>query len=166
MRYVLAVKAAVSLAAGLAITFSQSHAASVGLLVLGVFGLAYAISVSAAGLRFEPGKFLTNELPLAIAALFIGAFALINQAGGQASFVLLVAGWGLSSGTIELWLAIRARLGTALGREHLISASLALLTGLLFLVIQLDVVSAVGFFSAYLILSSVHLGIAAFSPKS
>jgi hypothetical protein len=166
LRYVLAVKAAVSMAAGLAITFSQSHSASVGLLVLAIFSIGYAVLAAAAGLRFEPAMFLTNELPLSVAALVIGVFALINQSGGQASFVILVASWGLFSGGLELWLALRVKLKSVLGREHLISASLALLLSLVFLAAQLDVVSAVGFFSAYLILSSVHLGIAAFSPKS
>jgi uncharacterized membrane protein HdeD (DUF308 family) len=51
-------------------------------------------------------------------------------------------------------------------REHLITAGLALVLGLLFLVTPMDAVSSVGFFGAYLVLSSVHLGIAAFSPRS
>jgi hypothetical protein len=35
---------------------------------------------------------------------------------------------------------------------------------LLFLIVPLDIVSAVGFFGAYLVLSAVHLGISAATP--
>ena len=165
MRYLLAVKAAVSIAAGLAITFSQAHSATVGLLVLGVYGLTYAVLVSAFALRFEAKNFVVGELPLVIVALFVGAFALLNGSAGASFFVVLVSVWGLSFAGFETWRAFRARLATGLGREHLISAVLAAVLGVLFLTVPMDVVSSVGFFSAYLILSSVHTGIAAFSPK-
>jgi hypothetical protein len=35
----------------------------------------------------------------------------------------------------------------------------------LFLIAPLDIVSAVGFFGAYLALSAIHLGISALTPK-
>jgi hypothetical protein len=36
---------------------------------------------------------------------------------------------------------------------------------LLFLAVPLDIISAVGFFGAYLVLSAVHLGISATTPS-
>ncbi|MEN9753532.1 MAG: hypothetical protein RL670_1223 [Actinomycetota bacterium] len=165
MRFVLAAKAALSFAAGIVITFSQSHSANVGLLVFGIYAAAYALVVSAVALRFEPARFLVDELSLVILAATISCFALLNLNSDKATFALLVAIWGLVSAGYELLAARRSRPSGLKNREQLISASMALLLAGLFLFVPLDVVSAVGFFGAYLVLSSVHLGIAAFSPK-
>jgi uncharacterized membrane protein HdeD (DUF308 family) len=43
---------------------------------------------------------------------------------------------------------------------------LSIVLGMLFLVAPLDIVSAVGFFGAYLIVSGVQLAVAAASPAS
>ena len=47
----------------------------------------------------------------------------------------------------------------------MISSVLSLLLGVLFLAAPIDIVSAVGFFGAYLVLTGVHLAIAAFTPE-
>jgi hypothetical protein len=75
------------------------------------------------------------------------------QNNSDATFVLLVALWGISQAAIDL-----------INRDA-ISASLAFLLAVLFALVPMDVVSAVGFFGAYLIVSGVHLGIAAYKPK-
>jgi uncharacterized membrane protein HdeD (DUF308 family) len=166
MRFVVAAKAALSFAAGIAITFSQSHHSTVGLWVLGIFGLAYAVVITGLSLKFEPSRFLVDELAVVLLAGTIGVFSLLNTSAGAATFVALVAIWGLVSAGYEFLIALRSRPSAFKNRDHLISAGLALMLGLLFLLAPLDIVSAVGFFGAYLMLSSVHLGIAAFSPKS
>jgi uncharacterized membrane protein HdeD (DUF308 family) len=166
VRFVVAAKAAVSLAAGLAITFSQSHHSAVGLWVLGIFGLAYAAVVTALSLKFEASRFVVDELALVVLAGTIGVFSLLNIEAGDAAFVSLVAIWALVTAGYELLIALRSRPSGLKNRDHLISAGLALVLGVLFLLAPLDIVSAVGFFGAYLVLSSVHLGIAAFSPKA
>ena len=51
-----------------------------------------------------------------------------------------------------------------MGSEMCIRDSLSIVLGLLFLVAPLDIVSAVGFFGAYLVISGVQLGVAAASP--
>jgi hypothetical protein len=80
-------------------------------------------------------------------------------------FVYLVTGWGLIAGAFEMYLARRSGFATRFGKDSLISASLSLLVGLLFLAVPLDIISAVGFFGAYLVLSAVHLGISATTPS-
>jgi uncharacterized membrane protein HdeD (DUF308 family) len=63
-----------------------------------------------------------------------------------------------------LYLARKAGLATRSGKDSLINAVLSLGIGMLFLIVPLDIVSAVGFFGAYLVLSGVHLGISATTP--
>jgi hypothetical protein len=76
-----------------------------------------------------------------------------DRQNADATFVLLVAIWGVTQSATDVI------------NQDLISASLALLLAILFALVPMDIVSAVGFFGAYLMLSGVHLGIAAYSPK-
>ena len=169
MQKILGVKAAVSIAVGLFITFTQSHSAGTGLFALAVFGIGFAASNVAATI-WAKGKYLSVEsLPLTLIALAVGSFAaLIPQTDPTAqglAFVYLVAGWAVISGAMELYLANRAGFKTRSGKDGLISAVLGLALGLLFLIVQLDIVSAVGFFGTYLVISGVHLAIAALTPQ-
>jgi hypothetical protein len=52
-----------------------------------------------------------------------------------------------------------------MGKDNLLNAGFGLLLGVLFLIAPLDIVSAVGFFGAYLVLTGTHLGISAATPK-
>jgi hypothetical protein len=71
----------------------------------------------------------------------------------------------LIAGSFELYLARREGFATRMGKDSLLNAGFGLLLGLLFLIAPLDIVSAVGFFGAYLVLSATHLGISAGTPK-
>jgi hypothetical protein len=165
MRLVQAVKSAIAVAAGFVITFSQSHNAAVGLLVFGIFAFAYGILVSGFALRFEASRYLREELVVSVTSVTLATFALLNQSAELGVFTILVGAWALVLAANEGQLAWRARPNGNRSREHLITAGLALVLGLLFLINPMDAVSSVGFFGAYLVLSSVHLGIAAFSPS-
>ena len=169
MQKILGVRAIVFLAVGLFITFTQSHSAATGLFALALFGIGFAVANVAATI-WAKGKYLSVEsLPLTLIAMAVGLFAaLIPQTEPTAqglAFVYLVAGWALISGAMELYLANRAGFRTRSGKDGLISAGLGLAIGLLFLIVQLDIVSAVGFFGAYLVISGVHLAIAALTPQ-
>lgn len=174
MRQTNALRAAVSLAVGLFITFSQSHAASIGLLALAIFSLAFAATNAGASAIWGKGLAAIEAMPLTLVSLLIGIFSImalsldsnLSNDGAQTAFIGLVTVWGLVSGAFELYLARRASLKTSHGREFLLSAILSAVLGLLFLVAPLDIVSAVGFFGAYLIVSGVQLGVAAATPSS
>lgn len=168
MRQTNALRAAVSLAVGLFITFSQSHAASIGLLALAIFSLAFAVTNAGASAIWGKGIAAIEAMPLTLVSLLIGIFAIMGSGSDseQTAFIGLVTVWGLVSGAFELYLARRASLKTSHGREFLLSAILSAVLGLLFLVAPLDIVSAVGFFGAYLIVSGVQLGVAAATPSS
>ena len=169
MPKVLGVKAALSIAVGLFITFTQSHSAATGLFALAIFGIGFAVANVVATI-WAKGKYLSVEsLPFTVLALAVGLFAaLIPQTEPTAQalvFVYLVAGWAVISGAMELYLANRAGFRTRSGKDGLISAVLGLALGLLFLIAPLDIVSAVGFFGTYLVISGVHLAIAALTPQ-
>jgi uncharacterized membrane protein HdeD (DUF308 family) len=169
LQKILGVRAIVFLAVGLFITFAQSHSAATGLFALAIFGIGFGVANVAATI-WAKGKYLSVEsLPFSVIACAVGLFAaLIPQTEPTAQalvFVYLVAGWAVISGAMELYLANRAGFKTRGGKDGLISAGLGLALGLLFLIGQLDIVSAVGFFGAYLVISGVHLAIAALTPQ-
>jgi hypothetical protein len=168
MRQSNALRAAVSLGVGLFITFSQLHNATIGLLALAIFSMGFAITNSLGSIVWGKGLVAIEAMPLTVVSLLVGVFALMAMSGesAQTAFIGLVTVWGLVSGAFELYLARRASIKSTEGREFLMSAILSATLGLLFLVAPLDIVSAVGFFGAYLIVSGVQLGVAAATPSS
>ena len=169
MKIVLALRAAISLAIGLFITFSQSHSAATGLLALAVFGLGFAVLNGISTSIWGKGLTAIENMPLTVAAVIIGLLAVLVPTGdlvaSQMAFIYLVTGWGLIAGSFELYLARRSGFGSRAGKDSLINACFSLLLGLVFLIAPLDVISAVGFFGAYLAISGVHLAIAAGTPS-
>jgi uncharacterized membrane protein HdeD (DUF308 family) len=169
LQRILGVRAAVFIAVGLFITFTQSHSATTGLFALALFGIGLA-AANLVSTIWAKGKYLSVEsLPLTLIALAVGLIAaVIPQTEPTAqglAFAYLVAGWAVISGAMELYLANRAGFRTRSGKDGLISAVLGLALGLLFLIATLDIVSAVGFFGAYLVISGVHLALAALTPQ-
>jgi hypothetical protein len=169
VKFVLALRAAISFGVGIFITFNQSHSAATGLFALGIFGIGFAALNAIGSSVWGKGIFSLENFPLTLAALILGAASLLVPTGNLEAaglvFVFLVAGWGLVSGAFELYLARRSGFATRSGKDNLLNAVLSLGLGLLFLIVPLDIVSAVGFFGAYLVLSAVHLGISAGTPN-
>jgi hypothetical protein len=169
VKFVFAARAAISFGVGIFITFNQSHSAATGLLALAIFGLGYAVLNGIGSVVWGKGIFSIENFPLTLAALIIGTAAILVPVTepnvAALIFVYLVTGWGLISGAFEMYLARRSGFTSRFGKDSLISASLSLLVGLLFLAVPLDIISAVGFFGAYLVLSAVHLGISATTPS-
>ena len=169
MQKVLGVRAIIFVAVGLYITFTQSHSAATGLFALAVFGIGLAVANIAATIWDKRSYLSVESLPLTLISLAAGLFAaLIPQTDLTAqalAFVYLVSGWAVVAGAIELYLANRRGFRTRAGKDCLITAVLGLGIGLLFLIAPLDIVSAVGFFGAYLVICGVHLAIAALTPE-
>ena len=164
-RIALAARAGISLAVGLFVTFSQSHGAELGLLALGIFGLSFAVLNGLASAVFQKGMAAIQNVPLVMVALLIGIFAL-SASDDELAFKFLVTGWAIIAGAFELFQSRRAGFKTAEGRDLLINSCFSLLLAVLFLLAPLDIVSQVGFFGAYLMMSGVHIGIAAASPAA
>jgi hypothetical protein len=169
VKFVFALRAAISFGVGIFITFNQSHSAATGLFALGIFGIGFAVLNGIGSSVWGKGIFSLENFPLTLAALILGAAALLVPTGNLEAaglvFIFLVSGWGLVSGAFELYLARRSGFATRSGKDNLLNAVLSLGLGVLFLIVPLDIVSAVGFFGAYLVLSAVHLGISAATPN-
>ncbi len=163
-------RAVFALAGGLFITFSQSHAAVIGLTVFAAFALLTGIAT----LVVERKAALKKLLQLSIVKIVAGLLAVIAfvQSGGFSTtqtaantqlglLLTIVAGWAIVVGAIEIYLASKEGFSNREGRDFLISAIFSLALAVLFLLVSPDVVSTVGFFGAYLILLGVHWGIAA-----
>jgi hypothetical protein len=169
VKLVFAARAAISFGVGIFITFNQSHSAATGLLALGIFGIGFALLNGIGSAVWGKGIFSPENFPLTLTALIVGTAAILVPVTepnvAALVFVSLVTGWGLISGAFEMYLARRSGFTSRFGKDSLISASLSLLVGLLFLAVPLDIISAVGFFGAYLVLSAVHLGISATTPS-
>ena len=148
------------------------------MLALGIFGLGFAIVNGFASVIFQRGLSAIENVPLTMVALLIGIFALmapntisgaIEQSSSAAAsdalaFKFLVTGWAIIAGAFELYQSRRAGFKSSTGRDLLINASMGLLLAVLFLLAPLDIVSQVGFFGAYLLMSGVHTAISAASP--
>ncbi|MEN9965714.1 MAG: hypothetical protein RJA60_711, partial [Actinomycetota bacterium] len=121
--------------------------------------------IGLASVIFQKGLAAIENVPLVMVALLIGIFAL-SASNDEMAFKFLVTGWAIIAGAFELFQARRSGFRTTSGRDLLINACFSLLLALLFLLAPLDIVSQVGFFGAYLMMSGVHIGIAAASPAS
>jgi hypothetical protein len=147
---------------------------------LGIFGLGFAFLNGISSVIFQKGLSAIENIPLTMVALLIGIFALmapnsisgaiettVSSATSDAlAFKFLVTGWGIIAGAFELYQSRRAGFRSANGRDLLINASMGLLLAVLFLLAPLDIVSQVGFFGAYLLMSGVHGAISAASPAT
>ncbi len=164
MRIIHLPRAVLALLGGLFITFSQSHAAVIGLSVFALFTLLSAIGVIVIERKAKTKRALSLAV-VSIIASVMSLVAIVQSLGIESDssrlvFLMLVSGWALITSAIELYLASREGFAERAGRDYLISAVFSLALGGLFLLASPDVVSAVGFFGAYLILLGVHWGIA------
>lgn len=163
LRAPVLVRALPALGVGLGITFTADHSSRLGLLALGILGLASALALIVGALRLPRGEALRDlHLGLGVVYAIAGAVALLLP-GTRLSFLLLVlAGWSVISGALELVWGIRRRTDHPFGRDALIvgggTLALAVVLGL-----TSDPVSAVGFLGAYAVVVGVFLVIAALS---
>ena len=166
MRLNLILRTAICLEVGLVITFSQVHNVTLGLQSLTSFGVGYAMITIFVALLQRKKLASYQNLPITGLALVVGLIAAqAPTTGGMIWFRLLVAGWGVLSGCYEIWLASKASFRSMRGKEQLLTGLLGLILGALYLLVPLSEIDAVGFFGAYLIISAVHLGIAAASER-
>lgn len=153
---------------GLAITFTADHSAAIGLVMFGAFGLATALVLVLTSLRMRRDEPMRNlHRGLAMIAALAGALALIVLAtvgGGLALLLLLVGGYAVLAGALEVVWGIRHRVAHPLARDAII-IGIGTLAFAVVLAPVGDSVSAVGFFGAYAVVLGVFLLIASLSLK-
>ncbi len=162
-------RAVPALIVGLSITFIADHSALIGLIMLGAFGLATAAVLVLTDVRMrrgEPLKLLHRGLAVitGIAGLLALLVVATTTTAGLGMLVLLVGGFAVLAGGLELVWGIRHRDRSALARDAVVigAGTLALAVVLAFVG---DPVSAVGFFGAYAVVLGVFLVIAGLSAR-
>lgn len=151
--------------------FSQDHSSLVGIQVLQFVSIAL-VSGSLVMLRIPRLKLTFKEIALpSTLSLLVAAMTLLfgGQFGGVDAEKLLVLRslvslFVVGMAALELTFSRRAKPEDVL--ELRISAGLGVITGLVFCLAPLDDLNAVGFFSAYLALSSVQRAIWAAGPSN
>lgn len=181
----VATRAAVAIAAGLAVTFVSDHSAQFGLVVFGLFaaatGLAFAWVASLAAIA------PTRIAYWVAAATAIGCAIAAFSGHGLGSLVAVLVGFAAVTGAIEIGVGLRTRRDGAHARDAVITGILSIVfTGALVLiprdfahawetvakeggtvsgVVTADVV-VVGMFGAYAVVLGVYLAIAAVSLRN
>jgi uncharacterized membrane protein HdeD (DUF308 family) len=162
------VRALPALIVGLAITFIADHSALLGLVMLAIFGLGSAIALVATGLRLErsePVRSLHGALSVVAALVGLLAAAAAAVFGSTLPvLLLLVGGYAVLAGALELVWGIRHRDRSPLARDAVI-VGVGTLALAVVLALVADPVSAVGFFGAYTVVLGVFLIIAGLSLR-
>ncbi len=155
-----------ALAVGLVITFTADHSPALGLTALAGFGLASSLVLALSSLRLprgEPVRPLSRGL--ALIAGIAGALALvvlISGGIGLALLLLLVGGYAVLAGALELVWGIRHRDRSPLARDAIVIGVGTLALAIVLALVG-DPVSAVGFFGAYGVVLGIFLLIAGVS---
>ena len=165
MRLLLILRAEVFLGVGLFITFNQAHTYATGVTALALFAFGYALVSGIASLVKRGQIALAEGVVPAVIALAVGIGATVTASDAQLWLVKLLAFWGIAVGITEFAQAYRVGLKSSHGKDLVISSALALAFGIFYLAVPLAELDVVGYFGAYLILSAVHLGIAAASER-
>lgn len=161
-------RAVPALVVGLAITFTADHSPVIGLVMLAVFGVGSALVLLISAARMaggEPVRALHRGL--AIVAALAGSLAvvvLVTIGGGLPLLLLLIGGYAVLAGALELVWGIRHRDRSLFARDAVIAGGATLALAVVLALVG-DPVSAVGFFGAYAVMLGVFLVIAGLSLK-
>lgn len=157
-----------ALAVGLTITFIADHSAVLGLVMVAIFGIGSALVLVATSVWLEPTEPLRSlHLALSVVAAIVGVLAAAAAVAFGSSLpvlLLLVGGYAVLAGALELVWGIRHRDRSPLARDAVI-VGIGTLALAIVLALVADPVSAVGFFGAYTVVLGVFLIIAGLSLR-
>lgn len=184
MRHVQLLRALFAAVAALMITFSSDHSAPVGLSVFSGFVFVTALAHVLAAWLVLPAGSRWSSILLAAVGVVAGMASGIPAWRSDDLFFIVVSGWALISGGIELLAGIRARrTGDALARDAITVGALGILLAVVLLLLipagfvqeyTIDkagtfllsgIILGVGMFGGYAAIVAVFLGIAGLTPK-
>lgn len=169
MRSTLWIQTAFLFAVGIFITFSQIHNAIIGNLGLMFVALGFATAATIEVLKTKlSGKSSDKSNGSAILQVLIfGAIAtaaiVFAASNNIVSFLVLVISFAVFNGLLELKKVSVQKESKLSAFIHFGLVAALVISGAL---TGLDPVAFVGFFGAYAVILSVHLGITAASPKA
>ncbi len=183
MRHVQLLRALFAAIAALMITFSSDHSAAVGLSVFSGFVFVSALAHVLAAWLVLPAGSRWYSILLAAVGVVAGMASGIPAWRSDDLFFIVVSGWALISGGIELLAGIRARrTGDLLARDAITVGALGILLAVVLLLIPAGflqeytiekagtfllsgIILGVGMFGGYAAIVAVFLGIAGLTPK-
>ncbi|MGR2752332.1 DUF308 domain-containing protein [Agromyces arachidis] len=163
------VRGALALVPAAVITFSQDHSPAFGLTVFGSWAVVAGLVVGALSLRLvadRVGRMTAAANGVVTVASGLVALGLRDTASnGVGAFTFSVAVWAAVTGIIELLAGLRLRGRSPAARDVIAAGALTAALALVFVLLPLDPVTAVGLLGAYLVLIGVLLLIGGFSQK-
>jgi uncharacterized membrane protein HdeD (DUF308 family) len=163
------VRGALALVPSAIITFSQDHSPALGFAVFGGWALAAGVIVGALAARLVVDRmarwtFVANGVLTASAGLI--ALGLRDTVlDGVGAFTFTVAVWAAVTGILELVVGLRSRGRIAAARDWIAAGALTAILALVYVLLPLDPVTAVGLLGAYFVVLGVLLLIGGFSLK-
>ncbi len=181
--YVPIARAVPALILATVVTFTAEHSATLGLTTFGLFGLATGAVILVAALR-QRGVVVERAL-LGVQggiAILAGAAALAVPGAGLPFLILLLTGFAVVTGFIELYLGVRGRRTNSFGRDRIFLGGLTVLLAIAVLLVPPGFVQSftgpdgvaraltaavvvVGLLGAYWAIAGIHLVIAGLSLK-
>lgn len=183
MRHVQLSRALFAAIAAAMITFSSDHSAPVGLSVFSGFVFVTALVHALAAWLVLPAGSRWPSVLLALVGVVAGSVSGVPAWRSDDLFFIVVAGWALLSGAIELYAGIRSRRsGDPLSRDAITVGAFGILLGVVLLLIPsgfvqeytIDqagtfvlsgIILGVGMFGGYAAIVAVFLGIAGLTPQ-
>ncbi|MDQ0894034.1 HdeD family acid-resistance protein [Agromyces ramosus] len=147
------------------ITFSPNHSPAFGLLVFGVWAIVSGLVVGALSLRLTVERGIRTLFAVNGVATVVAGILAVTLPGVLPFLLYLVSVWAAVTGIVELFAGLRARGHSAVARDWIAVGVSTAVLALVFLVVPLDAVAAVGFLGGYLVIVGVYLLIAGFSLK-
>jgi uncharacterized membrane protein HdeD (DUF308 family) len=163
------VRGALALVPSAIVTFSQDHSPALGFTVFGGWALATGVIVGALAARLVADRmarwtFVANGVLTATAGLI--ALGLRDTAlDGVGAFTFTVAVWAAVTGILELVVGLRSRGRIAAARDWIAAGALTAILALVYVLLPLDPITAVGLLGAYFVVLGVLLLIGGFSLK-
>jgi uncharacterized membrane protein HdeD (DUF308 family) len=160
------VRGILALVPAVVVTFSPNHSPAFGLFVFGVWAVVSGLIVGALSLRLTVERGIRSLFAAgAVATVAAGILALTVPGGGLPFLLSLVSVWAAVTGIVELFAGLRARGRTPAARDWIAVGAFTALLALVYLVLPLDPVSAVGVLGGYFVIVGVYLVIGGFSLK-
>jgi uncharacterized membrane protein HdeD (DUF308 family) len=184
MRHVQLLRALFAAVAAVMITFSSDHSAPVGLSVFSGFVFVTALVQILAAWLVLPAGSRWPYVVLAALGIVAGMTSGIPIWRSDDLFFIVVTGWAIITGGVELLAGIRARrMNDPLARDAITVGALGILLGILLLFIPAGfvqeytiaeagtfvlsgIILGVGMFGGYAAIVAVFLGIAGLTPRT
>ena len=147
------------------ITFSQNHSPELGLLVFGAWAIVSGLVVGALSLRLLDARGIRSLFVVNAVVTVTAGLLAVSVPGGLPFLLYLVSVWAAVTGFVELYAGLRSRGRTPAARDWIAVGGFTAVLAIVFLLLPLDAVTAVGLVGGYLVILGVYLVIGGFSLK-